>query len=74
MEEDIQNYSPTVMFRGTPYIHTLKFGLPLVSELPGVLEKNLPLFHHFQNGANPLFEITSIFHFKYNGSTLYSIV
>jgi len=46
------------MFRGTPSKNTLKYGLPLVSELPGVPEKNLPLFHHFQNGANPFFEIT----------------
>ena len=67
MEEYIQNYSLTVMFRGTPCINIFKYGLPLVSELPGVLEKNLPLFHHFQNGANPLFEITYILHFKYNG-------
>ena len=24
MEEDIQNYSPTVMFRGTPWLYNLK--------------------------------------------------
>ena len=75
MEEYIQNYSLTVMFRGTPCINIFKYGLLLVSELPGVLEKRTPCINTFKFGLPLVSELPGVleknlplFHHFQNGA------